>query len=350
MNVGIKTPIKQRLLVSTVIGAVTICFIILTFFVTKTYHDDHLEREDSSARGTILTLEKIITEEVLRNNFEAVQNIINVISINFHEVSNLECISPNGFTMKSMDKDRPTPFKKEYTKEIKFNDDHIYTLKLTWDLSFAMKEIERHRNALIAKLLLILFLITMVLLYSLRTFAIVPLKEEQNNRLRAEAELIQEKVRTEQILNFLPSAIISSSIDFKMIGINNMASQLIDEFKQSKERNYLFDLIPFLAPLREEIENSINNSQAKKIEKFEVSSEHRKKYYDISVYVLQTGSVDKTVVIKIDDVTNRVLRDSMLVHSEKMFSVGSMAAGMAHELNNPLSIILQGVQLWMNII
>ncbi|MCX7679972.1 MAG: ATP-binding protein [Spirochaetes bacterium] len=36
--------------------------------------------------------------------------------------------------------------------------------------------------------------------------------------------------------------------------------------------------------------------------------------------------------------------DEMMLQNEKMMTVGSLAAGMAHEINNPLGVILQGVQ------
>ena len=45
------------------------------------------------------------------------------------------------------------------------------------------------------------------------------------------------------------------------------------------------------------------------------------------------------------DITERRIMQEAMVQSEKMMSVGGLAAGMAHEINNPLSGILQGVQV-----
>lgn len=44
------------------------------------------------------------------------------------------------------------------------------------------------------------------------------------------------------------------------------------------------------------------------------------------------------------DVTQLRRMEEMLVQTEKMHSLGGIAAGIAHEINNPLGIILQGVQ------
>jgi signal transduction histidine kinase len=56
------------------------------------------------------------------------------------------------------------------------------------------------------------------------------------------------------------------------------------------------------------------------------------------------GGAGRGVVIRIDDITQRLSLEEMMVQSEKMLSVGGLAAGMAHEINNPLGAILHNVQ------
>ena len=58
------------------------------------------------------------------------------------------------------------------------------------------------------------------------------------------------------------------------------------------------------------------------------------------IYPLAAKGVEGAV-IRVEDVTERVRIEEMMVQSEKMLPVGGLAAGMAHEINNPLSGVIQ---------
>ena len=66
-------------------------------------------------------------------------------------------------------------------------------------------------------------------------------------------------------------------------------------------------------------------------------------HFDITIYPLHDQR-ETGVVILVDDVTQRVQSENMLIQRDKMSSMGEMAAIMAHDINIPLQAILKDVQ------
>jgi PAS domain S-box-containing protein len=66
----------------------------------------------------------------------------------------------------------------------------------------------------------------------------------------------------------------------------------------------------------------------------------------ITMNARRTTSQDGTVIFEgsLVDITRRKRDEQRMIQSEKMMSVGGLAAGMAHEINNPLAAIISSVQ------
>ncbi|QAZ68648.1 hypothetical protein C3Y92_15990 [Solidesulfovibrio carbinolicus] len=65
--------------------------------------------------------------------------------------------------------------------------------------------------------------------------------------------------------------------------------------------------------------------------------------YSVTGFRLSGGASGGLIGV-IVDITEHKKMQELMIQTEKMMSVGGLAAGMAHELNNPLGIILQSVQ------
>ncbi|HEY5672236.1 MAG TPA: response regulator [Malonomonas sp.] len=70
-------------------------------------------------------------------------------------------------------------------------------------------------------------------------------------------------------------------------------------------------------------------------------------FFDKTIYPLSEAGCGGAV-IRIDDVTDRVLLEERVIQTKKMASLGELIAGIAHEINNPLAGVLQNAQVIRN--
>ena len=118
--------------------------------------------------------------------------------------------------------------------------------------------------------------------------------------------------------------------------------QVVDNdigMSESVRKRTFEPLKPFLPQLKQTVEQHT----VAKIERVTWFKDEEPRHYALTFYPLM-GGAGRGVVIRIDDITQRLSLEEMMVQSEKMLSVGGLAAGMAHEINNPLGAILHNVQ------
>jgi len=117
-------------------------------------------------------------------------------------------------------------------------------------------------------------------------------------------------------------------------------------FEEAKGKNFAH-VFPKLSGKMEKVRQAIIKKEVQKDLKISSDIEGSTHFSDVTIYPLLTDGVEGAV-IRIDDVTERVRIEEMMIQSEKMLSVGGLAAGMAHEINNPLAGIMQNVQVMRN--
>lgn len=71
-------------------------------------------------------------------------------------------------------------------------------------------------------------------------------------------------------------------------------------------------------------------------------SQRGRYHFDIIIYPLK-DQMEPGAVILIDDVTQRIATENMLIQRDKMSSLGELASNMAHDINTPLQGILRDV-------
>lgn len=168
------------------------------------------------------------------------------------------------------------------------------------------------------------------------------LKSEEETRLLLDANE-QLKKSLSDILDTLPSVIARVDHD----GVVDLVNQRFVQFSGfSAEAAYgmkLESLIPNFAPQLQQIASVIDKQLPVTNSIIQQRSGKVLSYYSLQIYPL-CGEGSLMAVIRIDDITEHVRIEEMMVQTEKMMLVSGLAAGMAHEINNPLGAILQHAQ------
>ncbi|MDF2445455.1 MAG: hypothetical protein K0S46_691 [Moraxellaceae bacterium] len=168
--------------------------------------------------------------------------------------------------------------------------------------------------------------------------------EQAEQRHRVTTALLNEtKEYLNSIINSMPSIMIGVTPSSHVTHWN-AAAELATGIREKQALGFrLHEIYPELPVTPAMIDEAIANSEPSTKESVKIEHLNSTRYVDITVYPLH--SLELTgAVIRVDDVTLRQKLDSMMLQNEKLKSLGELAAGMAHEINNPLAAILQSLQ------
>jgi len=172
---------------------------------------------------------------------------------------------------------------------------------------------------------------------------ILSLARDVTERKYAEDEMRRLRNLLGNIVNSMPSVLVGIDAAGNVTQWNQQAEEVTGVTATEALGRNLKDVFAVLAGEMENVKKAIAERRPQITEKVVMEINEKTRYADITVYPLVADGIEGAV-IRMDDVTERVRIEEMMIQSEKMMSVGGLAAGMAHEINNPLGVILQSSQ------
>ena len=170
---------------------------------------------------------------------------------------------------------------------------------------------------------------------------------DRADRRTAALEIARLRNELASIVDSMPSILIGIDCDLLVRHWNQEAEKLIGMSERAVLGRPVVDCLPLLAKHQVMINHALTESRIQTRRKLSWHLNGHNIFCDLTIYPLLDGEIPGAV-IRIDDVSERVRLEEMMIQTEKMLSVGGLAAGMAHEINNPLAGILQSIQVIRN--
>jgi len=164
-----------------------------------------------------------------------------------------------------------------------------------------------------------------------------------------EDEIVEHRSTTERlrssesyitsILRSMPLMLIGLSKENHITQWNHRAEEISGLPSASVMGQDLWEAFPSISVTPQQIQQALDDNETLTIK----YSQRGQYHFDITIYPLQ-NQMETGVVILVDDVTQRVQNETMLIQRDKMSSMGEMASIMAHDINIPLRAIIKDVK------
>lgn len=175
------------------------------------------------------------------------------------------------------------------------------------------------------------------------------LELELSERKKAQQALLESQRKLSDHLNNTPVGSIFWDLKFRVVEWNPSAQSIFGYSKQEALGKSVNDLIlpeNMKASVSKIFDDLLSQTGGERSVNENITKNGKRIICDWYNSVLRDADGNITGVASlVNDITEKIKIQEIMIQSEKMMSVGGLAAGMAHEVNNPLSGMIQNAQL-----
>lgn len=164
----------------------------------------------------------------------------------------------------------------------------------------------------------------------------------------AEKETQRLRDMLSEVVNSMPIILLGVNKNGQVTLWNREAEVVTGLTRKGAQNKLLIELLPQLNLPHKKLDHALKEGEIVRMTKVDIEFNSVRDLYDVTIYPLVSMREVIGGVVLLANVSERSRLEDMMVQVEKMRNVGGLAAGMAHEINNPLAAIVQSLQVLQN--
>ncbi len=179
-------------------------------------------------------------------------------------------------------------------------------------------------------------------------YIMIKFEKDIQQQLQDEIEKKTKKLKESQkkyktLIESAPDMIITTDIEWKIETINKATIERLEKTEKEIIGEKLYEILKWDKLTTKKIENQLKKQGKTNIE-FQLNRNGNEYIINANITTIDI-EYNKEIIVIARDITKLKKLEQQLIYTEKLSSLGLLAAGIAHEINNPLAVAMGFTEL-----